>query len=484
MKEKKKSFICKFLGSMRVRVFSLVFIAIIVPLIVFGVIIAVTQRNNYKTTRLDKFTATNTMIKNVIVSEGYVTNPGSEAVNAQINQACRQFNCRIEVINNAYTIIKDTDAGNEGKTSISENVIKCLDGNEVVEENNDKNYIEYAIPIYSLSSNVQDKKKETVAGCLYVNYSLKDVDDFSGRLHRTLVVLYSALIILALVFAWYYSLYFTKPLNRIENMLSNLNENDISNLAEKDFVEIREISSNFAKLIEKMNTQDKSREEFVSNVSHELKTPITSMKVLADSLLGQTGVDEELYQEFLSDISKEIDRENDIITDLLTLVRMDKSDSVINIAPTNINEIVESVLRRLKPIAEIKNIELIFESFRPVVADVDGTKISSVVNNLVENAIKYNNNDGMVTVSLNSDHQYFYFKVQDNGIGISEENQRHVFERFYRVDKARSRETGGTGLGLAITRDIVLKHHGSIKIHSKEEEGTTFTVRIPLKYIS
>ena len=205
---------------------------------------------------------------------------------------------------------------------------------------------------------------------------------------------------------------------------------------------------------------------------------------MADSLLGQQGLPEELYQEFLHDISKEIDRENDIITDLLALVRMEKSESEINISSVNINEILEAVLKRLKPIAESKNIELIFESFRPVIADVDELKFASVATNLVENAIKYNNTDGTVTASLNSDHQYFYLKVTDTGIGISEENQDRVFERFLEFDKARSRETGGTGLGLAITKEIVMKHHGSIKIHSKEGEGTTFTVRIPLKYIA
>ena len=172
------------------------------------------------------------------------------------------------------------------------------------------------------------------------------------------------------------------------------------------------------------------------------------------------------------------------MTDLLALVRMEKSESEINISSVNINEILEAVLKRLKPIAESKNIELIFESFRPVIADVDELKFASVATNLVENAIKYNNTDGTVTASLNSDHQYFYLKVTDTGIGISEENQDRVFERFFRVDKARSRETGGTGLGLAITKEIVMKHHGSIKIHSKEGEGTTFTVRIPLKYIA
>ena len=252
----------------------------------------------------------------------------------------------------------------------------------------------------------------------------------------------------------------------------------------KEYTEVAQISDEFSRLVDRMNTQDKSRQEFVSNVSHELKTPLTSMKVLAESLIGNEGVPEELYQEFLQDICKEIDRENEIITDLLDLVKMEKTDVEINISSVNINEILETVLKRLKPIAESKNIELVFESFRPVIADVDELKFASVVTNLVENAIKYNNTDGTVTASLNSDHQYFYLKVIDTGIGISEEDQERVFERFFRVDKARARETGGTGLGLAITRDIVLKHHGSIKIHSKEGEGTTFIVRIPLKYIA
>ena len=149
----------------------------------------------------------------------------------------------------------------------------------------------------------------------------------------------------------------------------------------------------------------------------------------------------------------------------------------------NINDIVETVLKRLKPIAKNKNIELVFESFRSVLADVDEIKFASVVNNLVENAIKYNNADGTVTVSLNSDHQYFYLKVADTGIGIQEEDQARIFDRFFRVDKARARETGGSGLGLAITKEIILKHHGSIKVHSKEGEGTTFIARVPLKYI-
>ena len=229
--------------------------------------------------------------------------------------------------------------------------------------------------------------------------------------------------------------------------------------------------------------RDESRQEFVSDVSHELKTPITSIKVLADSLNMQDDVPIELYKEFMQDITNEIDRESKIIEDLLSLVKMDKSAAVMNISSVNVNEMLEIVLKRLKPIAQKKNVELLFESFRPVVAEIDEVKFTLVISNLVENAIKYNVSDGWVHVSLNADYQYFYVRVEDSGIGIPKESQDLVFDRFYRVDKARSRQTGGTGLGLAIVQNIVLLHHGTIKLHSEEGTGTTFTVRIPLNYV-
>ena len=232
-----------------------------------------------------------------------------------------------------------------------------------------------------------------------------------------------------------------------------------------------------------MKKVEESRQEFVSNVSHELKTPMTSIKVLADSLTMQGEAPAELYREFLSDITDEIERENKIINDLLSLVRLDRKEAEMHIAQVSINELMEIILKRIKPIAKNRNIELVFESFRPVLAEVDEVKLSLAVSNLIENAVKYNVEDGNVRVSLNADHKYFYISVSDSGIGIPEAAQPFVFDRFYRVDKARSRESGGTGLGLAITKSVVLRHKGTIKVYSRENEGTTFTVRIPLNYI-
>jgi signal transduction histidine kinase len=163
---------------------------------------------------------------------------------------------------------------------------------------------------------------------------------------------------------------------------------------------------------------------------------------------------------------------------------LDKKNTNLNISQVNINELVEMILKRLRPIAAKNNIEIVLETFRPIIAEVDEMKMSSVITNLVENAIKYNVMDGWVRVTLNADHKYFYIKVVDSGIGIPEESQEMIFERFYRVDKTRARETGGTGLGLAITKSIILLHNGVIKVYSKEGEGTTFNVRIPLNYVN
>ena len=163
---------------------------------------------------------------------------------------------------------------------------------------------------------------------------------------------------------------------------------------------------------------------------------------------------------------------------------MDKTSTDLNIKAENINELVERILKRLQPIAALQNVEVVFESFRPVTAEIDEVKMTLAITNLVENAIKYNQEEGWVHVSLNADHKYFYVKVSDSGMGIPQESIDHIFERFYRVDKSHSREIGGTGLGLAIARNAVIMHRGSVKVHSEEGVGTTFTVRVPLNYIA
>lgn len=482
-----KKIVDKFINvitSMRFKVFVITFIAIIVPVIGSNFFIGKMAVNNYSKQRFEKFKTQNYILRNCILSENYMDNQDSEIAEAEMSQLATGFEGRVEVINSDYIIIKDTYNSDEGKTNISSNVIKAMTGDEVYNYYEEQEYVEYVLPIISTATDVNGNSQTKILGVMYTRYSTTAFKEFYYTILNYIVVIDLLLGVFALIMSWICSRILVKPIKSIEESIERISTGNLkANIEEKGETEVKNIIREFNQMVEIIAKQDESRQQFVSNVSHELKTPITSMKVLADSLVGQENVPEELYQEFLTDIAKEIDRENDIITDLLNLVRMDSGNDKLNISTVNINELVESTLKRLRPIAEVKNIEVVLESFRPVMADVDEVKFNMVLTNLVENAIKYNVTDGWVRVSLNADHQYFYLKVADSGIGIEDDQQEHIFERFFRVDKARARETGGTGLGLSITKNIILLHKGTVKVHSKEGEGTTFTVRIPLKYI-
>lgn len=334
------------------------------------------------------------------------------------------------------------------------------------------------IPFYKESYSLEE------TGFIYVIANTKEIFSNYHKMEEKIITISCILIALILAVTFFYSGFVVKPLKELIQYIEKITDGFLGEkVSIKSYAEVEDVVDSINHMTTKLETLESSRQEFVSNVSHELKTPITSIKVLADSLLQQEDAPAELYREFLTDITDEIERENKIITDLLSLVKLDKTSGELNIETININELLEQILRRIKPIAAERNIELVFESYRPVLAEVDEVKLSLAVNNLIENAVKYNFDDGWVRVSLNADHKFFYIKVSDSGVGIPEDEQENVFERFYRVDKARSRETGGTGLGLSITRNAILMHRGAIKIYSKEKEGTTFTVRIPLNHV-
>lgn len=287
------------------------------------------------------------------------------------------------------------------------------------------------------------------------------------------------------ILAFFLATLLVQPFKRLAKQIGTVTEGyGTEEIRENAYLETIKIADAMNQMLLRWKTLDDSRQEFVSNVSHELKTPLTSMKVLADSLLMQEDVPTELYKEFMGDIAQEIERESKIINDLLSLVKMDKNSSeTMNVKSEDINALVEMCLKRLRPIAVKENIELIFESIRPVTAEVDEMKLSLAISNLVENAIKYNQEQGHVRVFLDADYKYFYLKVEDSGIGIPQEAQNHIFERFYRVDKSHSKDIGGTGLGLAIARSAIVMHRGAIKVYSEVGKGTTFTLRIPLTYV-
>lgn len=418
------------------------------------------------------------MLANQVFTANFLIQDQNSALNVEVDQLANVLEGRILIMDKNFRIIKDSYGLDQNKYLITEEAIHMMRGDNIKSYTVEKEYAEVMVPIFD-----SDAKK--YMGLVSATISIKDISSTTNAVQERGKTLYVLFFILSALIGWGLGSVLTKRLQMFTNAIHHMADGHLDDkIPVKGYIEVQKMAVAMNDITSKIQAVENSRQEFVSNVSHELKTPITSMKVLADSLLSQENVPAELYREFLVDIADEIERENKIINDLLALVKMDKKASTLNIAQININEMLEVLLKRLRPLAAKRNIEIVFESFRPVVAEIDEVKLSLAFSNLVENAIKYNVDNGWIRVSLNSDHKYFYVKIADSGVGIPEDCQEQIFERFYRVDKARSRETGGTGLGLSITRNAILMHKGAIKLYSKEGEGTTFTIRLPLNYVA
>ena len=227
---------------------------------------------------------------------------------------------------------------------------------------------------------------------------------------------------------------------------------------------------------------NKMRRDFVANVSHELKTPATSLKLLAESLVEILDEDPEQARSFAGQLKSETERLAHLITDLLDLARLESDEGVQNPTPVDIRSILMVVLSRLRPAARRKGISLLWKrsgSLGSYSIRGDETQLTSMFSNLVDNAVKYTPAGGQVEVTGDADDEEVIVRVTDTGIGIDAENLSRIFERFYRVDKARSKATGGTGLGLSIVRHVAENHGGRVTVDSTPGKGSTFTVRLP-----
>lgn len=482
----------QFLRSLKIRIFLIAFIIGLLSCNMMRYAILQNYEQRAVSLRTSDVQTQLNILANHLITYRYLQGTASEAIEAELSLLSNLYDGRVLIINSNLKVVKDTYGISGGKTIISEEVIRCLKGENTSQYDPENNFIEMTVPIMEIveTDEVDEAGKpigpqNIVRGVMLTSVSTDYIAVTMDILNRKALVM-EAIVILAIFSASILaSFIIVRPFEKITDALNQVKAGYSNEpISVPDCLETEHIGDAFNAVISRMKVLDDSRQEFVSNVSHELRTPITSIKVLADSLRMQDDVPVELYKEFMEDIANEIDREDKIINDLLALIKMDRTDSDLNISQVDINALVEVIMRRLRPIALKRDIELVYESIRPVVASVDEVKITLVITNLVENAIKYNKEHGWVKVTLDADHQFFSIVVADSGMGIPEDSIEHIYERFYRVDKSHSREIDGTGLGLAITRSAILKHRGSIKVVSEEGEGTTFIVKIPLTYIA
>lgn len=471
----------RILRSLKVRIFVLMLVIGIIPTLFvrYGIL------QNYEERAVEvKNSDVQTQYKILadhLIKYNYLQDTSSEVINAELEQISNLYDGRVIIVDKSFNIIKDTYGLSEGKTIISEEVMECFLGKSTSNYDNENHYIEMTTPI--VVTDVSGEGDTIVEGVMLTSMSTDTIQTTIEILSHQALIIQVLITVLLVGLALAISHILVAPFERVTSAIAEVKDGyQTEKISVSDYLETEHIVTAFNELLGRMQVLDESRQEFVANVSHELKTPLASMKVLADSLNAQPDAPIELYQEFMQDITDEIDRENQIITDLLSLVKMDKTHADLNIAVRDINALIELILKRLRPIAKERDIDVIYESAREVSAEIDEVKLTLAITNLVENAIKYNEDHGYVRVTLDADHQFFTVIVEDNGMGIPLEAQEHIYERFYRVDKSHSREIGGTGLGLAITRNVILMHRGSIKVDSEVEVGTVFTVKIPLIY--
>ena len=393
-----------------------------------------------------------------------------------MNTLAYSLSARVMIVDTDYRVAYDSFRLLKDTYIMNNDIYEIMKGDRDERLVREQSYIEYMFPVVNREGYIDD--------VAVIAVSLESMKNERGYLSYRANILICIFMVIGVLTAFFISYMAVRDTRKIKSQLVNMKDGFLGQISSDGlWREAGSVVDNMNGIFAKSQLLEESRQEFVSNVSHELKTPITSMKVLSESILMQDNVPVEMYREFMNDIVLEIDREAQIISDLLTLVKTDKGSDSLNIERVDINELMEVILKRLTPLAEKRSIEITFESFREVEADIDKVKFTLAISNLIENGIKYNVDGGWIRVSLNADHKNLYINVADSGVGIPEDCVEHIFERFYRVDKARSRDTGGTGLGLAISKNIIVMHKGIINVYSEPGKGTTFTVRVPMNYV-
>ena len=393
-----------------------------------------------------------------------------------VNYAVKQMgslrvNRMIITDHNGIALFDSSSNPQTGSYMMLPEIIQALDGYDVFSWNYHDGSMKSraATPIMSY---------DTLVGCVYI----MEYDEAQGALIQTLQknTFYISLFleICVTIFAIFFSNSFTKRLRKIMVSMRIIREGDYSHkvkMGGND--ELTVLGNEFNDLVSRLQISEQKRRNFVSDASHELKTPLASIKLLSDSIL-QNEMDAETVKEFVGDIGNEADRLNRMTQKLLSLTRIETQEDsdceIVYIAPT-----VDRVIRMLNGIAKENQISILTQVNQDCSILIIEDDLYQIIFNLVENGIKYNVPGGSLTVILDRLDDNAVISVKDTGVGIPEDSVGHVFERFFRVDKARSRKSGGSGLGLSIVRNMVERNGGSIAVESTVGQGSIFTVMFP-----
>lgn len=310
--------------------------------------------------------------------------------------------------------------------------------------------------------------------------------EYMGTLLPAILISLGLSLLISLMIADRFSRTITKPLKDIAEELYKLKEdNPEFNFKPYHYAEMNVIADTARHMAEAVQESKKRiefekmiRQEFFSNASHELKTPITSIRGYVELLENDMAVDKKLEKEFLSRIKRESENMTNLINDILMISRLETKEAEVELTEVRLCPLLEEVCSSLKPLAREYQVSII-SNCRPLSIYANGSQLKELLNNLIINAIKYNKPEGKVYVTVTSEAEDIVIVVEDTGVGIPEDARQRVFERFYRVDKGRSKKVGGTGLGLSIVKHVVNYYNGTIDLESQPDVGSKFTIRLP-----
>lgn len=314
------------------------------------------------------------------------------------------------------------------------------------------------------------------------------INRYFGMLILAIFISIGIILTVSMILANRFARSVTKPLSEIaEEMLKLKEESPEFHFKNYTYDEINVIADTTLKMtktmkesMDRIGFEKMVRQEFFSNASHELKTPLTSVRGYVELLENDMATDEKMKKDFLARIKKETDNMTNLINDILMISRLETKEAEVIMTEVRICPLLTEVCNSLEPLAHEYQVTL-KTSCKPFIMNANTQQLRELISNLITNAIKYNKPGGEVDVSVSVEAKEFVIVVEDTGVGIPEDAKQRIFERFYRVDKGRSKKVGGTGLGLSIVKHIVNFYEGSIEVESKLSVGTKFTVRLPIK---
>lgn len=387
---------------------------------------------------------------------------------------------RVIIINKDSIALFDSQNNKNilGKAQIKQTVMTALSGKEGYQEyKNEDDHImvlDAAVPI---------TKDGQVIGAVNIVYSSNKINDFVSAVTKDILLLFVVIGFLVGLIIFVVANFMTRRVVEFTKKITAMSDGILDEKLEiKGHDEIAQLGEAFNNMSEKLSALEEKRTQFVSNASHELKTPLSSIKLMADSIIQTPDIQMGQVREFLTDISNEVDRLNRIVNRLLYITKMDTVQEVEekHFELINLKDLVQDIVRNLRPLAERDKIELSVQADSDVYMMMDADRLWQGIYNICDNAIKYTREYGRVEVVLDKENGAAVVTVRDNGVGFTQAEQERIFDRFYRVDKARARDTGGTGLGLSIAESVVELHGGHIEVHSEPNMGSEFKIVLPL----